>query len=108
MKVCLLEYPGFCVLSLLTFILADREKGFLYKAVIKSLFKSMKPWWIYELGVSEQEYDKVVTAAMDEFDEQCCSVDWVIYTARKTPAPPTTVSTPAPKTPSTTTISFDL
>lgn len=43
----------------------------------------MKKWWINELAISEKEYDKVVIAAMDEFDEQCCSIDWVIYTARK-------------------------
>jgi hypothetical protein len=43
----------------------------------------MKPWWVSELAVTEEEYDKVVTAAMDEFDGQCCSIDWVIYTARK-------------------------
>ncbi|KAI8072096.1 S-adenosyl-L-methionine-dependent methyltransferase [Thamnidium elegans] len=61
----------------------EREKGFLYKQVIKALFKSMKSWWISELAISAQEYDKVVTDAMDEFDEQCCSLDWVIYTARK-------------------------
>ncbi|KAG2232510.1 hypothetical protein INT48_007423 [Thamnidium elegans] len=64
-------------------ILDEREKGFLYKQVIKALFKSMKSWWISELAISAQEYDKVVTDAMDEFDEQCCSLDWVIYTARK-------------------------
>ncbi|CEP18251.1 hypothetical protein [Parasitella parasitica] len=61
----------------------QREKGFLYKQVIKTLFKSMKPWWITELGVTEQEYDKVVIAAMDEFDEQQCYIDWMIYTAKK-------------------------
>ncbi|CAO0798454.1 unnamed protein product [Mucor circinelloides] len=61
----------------------QREKGFLYKQVIKALFKSMRPWWISELGVTEQEYDKVVIAAMGEFDEQQCYIDWVIYTARK-------------------------
>lgn len=43
----------------------------------------MKPWWLSELAVSEKEYDKVVSAAMDEFNDQCCSMDWVIYTARK-------------------------
>lgn len=43
----------------------------------------MRPWWISELGVTEQEYDKVVIAAMGEFDEQQCYIDWVIYTARK-------------------------
>lgn len=64
-------------------ILDQREKGFLYKQVIKALFKSMRPWWISELGVTEQEYDKVVIAAMGEFDEQQCYIDWVIYTARK-------------------------
>ncbi|GAA5797546.1 hypothetical protein HPULCUR_002934 [Helicostylum pulchrum] len=61
----------------------EREKGFLYKQVVKALFKSMKSWWMSELAISEGEYDKVVTDAMDEFDEQCCSLDWVIYTARK-------------------------
>lgn len=61
----------------------QRENGFLYKQVIKALFKSMKPWWLSELAVSEKEYDKVVSAAMDEFNDQCCSMDWVIYTARK-------------------------
>jgi hypothetical protein len=43
----------------------------------------MKPWWVSELSVTAEEYDKVTTAAMDEFDEQCSSIDWVIYTARK-------------------------
>lgn len=43
----------------------------------------MKTWWTIELAISELEYDKVVAEAMDEFDEQCCSIDWVIYTARK-------------------------
>lgn len=61
----------------------EKEKGFLYKQVIRALFKSMKSWWISELGVSEQEYDKVIYAAMDEFNEQCCYIDWFIYTARK-------------------------
>ncbi|GAA5807435.1 hypothetical protein MFLAVUS_000796 [Mucor flavus] len=61
----------------------EREKGFLYKQVVKAMFKSMKSWWMSELAISEGEYDKVVTDAMDEFDEQCCSLDWVIYTARK-------------------------
>lgn len=69
----------------------------------------MKPWWISELGVSEQEYDKVVIAAMDEFDEQCCSIDWVIYTARKPPSATTlNAANIVYTTPSTTTISFDL
>ncbi|KAI7899510.1 S-adenosyl-L-methionine-dependent methyltransferase [Cokeromyces recurvatus] len=61
----------------------EKEKGFLYKHVIKALFKSMKPWWISELAISEEEYDKVIHAAMDEFDKQRCSIDWVIYTAQK-------------------------
>lgn len=61
----------------------EKEKGFLYKQVIRALFKSMKSWWITELGVSEQEYDKVMLAAMDEFNDQCCYIDWFIYTARK-------------------------
>ncbi|KAI8073793.1 S-adenosyl-L-methionine-dependent methyltransferase [Thamnidium elegans] len=61
----------------------EEKRAFLYKQVIKALFKSMKSWWISELAISAQEYDKVVTDAMDEFDEQCCSLDWVIYTARK-------------------------
>jgi hypothetical protein len=64
-------------------ILAEQEKGFLYKNVIRALFKSMRPWWVTELAVTEEEYDKVMTAAMDELDEQRCSMDWVIYTARK-------------------------
>ncbi|KAK4518436.1 uncharacterized protein ATC70_008654 [Mucor velutinosus] len=74
----------------------QQEKGFLYKQVIKALFKSMRPWWISELGVTEQEYDKVVIAAMDEFEDQQCYIDWVIYTARKpaeTPLKETTTTT---------------
>lgn len=55
----------------------------MYKQVIKALFKSMKIWWINELAITEKEYDEVVRAAMDEFDEQCCSIDWIIYTAKK-------------------------
>ncbi|KAI9480860.1 MAG: S-adenosyl-L-methionine-dependent methyltransferase [Benjaminiella poitrasii] len=61
----------------------EREKGFLYKQVVKALFKSMKAWWTSELAVTEHEYDKVINAAMDEFDEQRCYIDWVIYTAQK-------------------------
>ncbi|KAI8081991.1 S-adenosyl-L-methionine-dependent methyltransferase [Gilbertella persicaria] len=61
----------------------EKEKGFLNKFLIKGLFKSMKSWWIHELAVSEQEYDKVFEAAMEEFSEQRCSIDWIIYTARK-------------------------
>ncbi|CAO3671393.1 hypothetical protein G6F70_005911 [Rhizopus microsporus] len=62
---------------------AQRENGFLYKQVIKALFKSMKAWWVSELNVLENEYDKVTYAALNEFDEQKCSIEWVIYTARK-------------------------
>ncbi|KAI8885362.1 S-adenosyl-L-methionine-dependent methyltransferase [Backusella circina FSU 941] len=62
---------------------AEKEKGFLYKQVIQALFKSMKPWWIVELGVSEREYDKVTSAALDEFEEQRCSLDWTVAIARK-------------------------
>ncbi|KAI8977525.1 S-adenosyl-L-methionine-dependent methyltransferase, partial [Mycotypha africana] len=61
----------------------EREKGFLYKQVIRALFKSMRPWWILELGVSEEEYDRIINAAMIEFEEQCCYIDWIIYTANK-------------------------
>jgi hypothetical protein len=65
------------------YALAEKEKGFLYKQVIQALFKSMKLWWIAELGVSEREYDKVTAAALDEFEEQKCSLDWTVTTARK-------------------------
>lgn len=60
----------------------QKENGFLYKQVIRVLFKSMKTWWISELDVSEEEYDKVVCAALDEFDDQQSSIEWIIYTAR--------------------------
>ncbi len=50
--------------------------------MIRVLFKSMKTWWISELDVSEEEYDKVVCAALDEFDDQQSSIEWIIYTAR--------------------------
>ncbi|KAI7894846.1 S-adenosyl-L-methionine-dependent methyltransferase [Mucor mucedo] len=63
--------------------LAEKEKGFLYKQVVNALFKSMKTWWITELRITEKEYDKVVRAALDEIDEQSCSIDWIIYTAQK-------------------------
>lgn len=43
----------------------------------------MKKWWVSELDVSAEEYDKVITAALKEFDEQRSSIEWVIYTARK-------------------------
>lgn len=43
----------------------------------------MRPWWIAALAVTEYEYDKVVTEALNELDEQRCSMDWMIYTARK-------------------------
>lgn len=61
----------------------QKENGFLYKQVIKALFHSMKKWWVSELDVSAEEYDKVITAALKEFDEQRSSIEWVIYTARK-------------------------
>jgi hypothetical protein len=66
----------------LLFIVVQKENGFLYKQVIRVLFKSMKTWWISELDVSEEEYDKVVCAALDEFDDQQSSIEWIIYTAR--------------------------
>ncbi|KAI9276411.1 S-adenosyl-L-methionine-dependent methyltransferase [Sporodiniella umbellata] len=60
----------------------QKENGFLYKQVIKALFYSMRTWWVSELDVSAQEYDKVVSAALQEFDEQRSSIEWIIYTAR--------------------------
>ncbi|KAI8976982.1 S-adenosyl-L-methionine-dependent methyltransferase [Pilobolus umbonatus] len=61
----------------------ERERGFLYKEVIRALFKSMKVWWISELSVTEQDFEKIFAAAMDEFEERECSVNWIIYTAKK-------------------------
>ncbi|KAI8381376.1 S-adenosyl-L-methionine-dependent methyltransferase [Radiomyces spectabilis] len=61
----------------------DRQHGFLYKQQIKALFRSMRRWWLIEIGVSEQEYDRVCTAALDEFEEQRSSVRWRIFTAKK-------------------------
>lgn len=63
--------------------IAGKENGYLYKQVIEALFKSMKPWWTSELGVSEEEYNKVIQTAMVEFEEQRCYVNWFIYTAKK-------------------------
>ncbi|KAG1462501.1 hypothetical protein G6F46_004253 [Rhizopus delemar] len=61
----------------------QKENGFLYKQLLRSFFKSIKSWWVTELRVSEQEFDKVVNAALEEFDEQQSYTEWVIYTARK-------------------------
>lgn len=66
----------------------------------------MRPWWISELAVSEEEYDKVVVAAMDELDEQQCSMDWVIYTARKPIASSASTSTENSISHHTTSITF--
>lgn len=92
-----------CIVFFNISILDQQEKGFLYKQVIKALFKSMRPWWISELGVTEQEYDKVVVAAMDEFDEQQSYIDWVIYTAKK-PLETTAIANASTTTTNTSTV----
>lgn len=64
-------------------LLVQRQYGFLYKEQMKSLFKSMKRWWLSELQVSEDEYDRVCMAALDEFEDYCCIAKWKIITAKK-------------------------
>ncbi|CDH56632.1 methyltransferase type 11 [Lichtheimia corymbifera JMRC:FSU:9682] len=61
----------------------QRQYGFLYKEQMKSLFKSMKRWWLSELQVSEVEYDRVCLAALDEFEDYRCIAKWKIITAKK-------------------------
>jgi hypothetical protein len=63
-------------------IIGEREKGFLYKQVIQTMFKSMKSTWVSELGITDAEFTKVTNAALSEFEEQHASVEWVITTAR--------------------------
>ncbi|KAI8882825.1 S-adenosyl-L-methionine-dependent methyltransferase [Backusella circina FSU 941] len=60
----------------------EREKGFLYKQVIQTMFKSMRSSWVSELGITDAEFTKVTNAALSEFEEQHASVEWVITTAR--------------------------
>ena len=43
----------------------------------------MKQWWLSELQVSEDEYDRVCLAALDEFEDYCCIAKWKIITAKK-------------------------
>lgn len=64
-------------------LLVQRQYGFLYKEQMKSLFKSMKRWWLSELQVSEVEYDRVCLAALDEFEDYRCIAKWKIITAKK-------------------------
>ncbi|KAI9244286.1 S-adenosyl-L-methionine-dependent methyltransferase [Phascolomyces articulosus] len=62
---------------------AQRQFGFLYKEQMKALFQSMKRWWLSELHVSEQEYDRVCLSALEEFEEYHCIAKWKILTATK-------------------------
>lgn len=64
-------------------LLVQRQYGFLYKEQMKALFKSMKRWWLSELDVSHEEYDRVCNAALEEFEEYHGIARWKIITATK-------------------------
>ncbi|KAI9306161.1 S-adenosyl-L-methionine-dependent methyltransferase [Cunninghamella echinulata] len=61
----------------------QKQHGFLYKQQISSLFKTVQPLWLYEIGMTKQEYDSVCKEAMEEFEEYNTSVTWKIFTAIK-------------------------
>lgn len=61
----------------------QKQFGFLYKEQMKALFKSMKRWWLSELGVTEAEYDRVCQEALHEFEECHSVARWKILTAQK-------------------------
>lgn len=61
----------------------QKEFGFLYREHQKTLFKSMKKWWLEEIHVSSEDYDRVCQEALKEFDEYRSFVRWRVFTARK-------------------------
>ncbi|CAO3594357.1 unnamed protein product [Absidia cylindrospora] len=69
----------------------QKQHGFLYKEQVKAMFKSVQRWCLAETGITQHEYDRVCSEAMDEFEDYNSSVTWTIFTARK---PPTCLSTP--------------
>ncbi|KAI8343066.1 S-adenosyl-L-methionine-dependent methyltransferase [Chlamydoabsidia padenii] len=68
-----------------------KQHGFLYKEQIKALFKSVQRYWLAETGITQHEYNRICSEAMDEFEDYNSSVTWKIYTAKK---PPTSLDTP--------------
>ncbi|KAG2195414.1 hypothetical protein INT47_002853 [Mucor saturninus] len=61
----------------------EKQHGYLYKEQMRALFKSMKRWWCTEIKVSQQEYDRVCSEALEEFEEFQSSARWKIFTATK-------------------------
>ncbi|CAO3657921.1 unnamed protein product [Umbelopsis ramanniana] len=61
----------------------QKEFGFLYREQQKILFKSMKKWWLEEIHVSSEDYDRVCQEALNEFDEYHSFSRWRVFTARK-------------------------
>ncbi|KAL0074992.1 S-adenosyl-L-methionine-dependent methyltransferase [Phycomyces blakesleeanus] len=60
-----------------------KQQGYLYKEQIKALFKSMRKWWLSEIRVTSEEYERVCLGALDEFEEHENVAEWRIFTARK-------------------------
>lgn len=63
--------------------IVEKQHGYLYKEQMRALFKSMKRWWCTEIKVSQQEYDRVCTEALEEFEEFHSTARWKIFTAKK-------------------------
>ncbi|KAI7866322.1 S-adenosyl-L-methionine-dependent methyltransferase [Spinellus fusiger] len=61
----------------------QKQHGYMYKEQMKGLFKSMKKWWLSEIRISSEEYERVCHEALEEFDEHESSSHWKIFTCRK-------------------------
>ncbi|KAI9024345.1 S-adenosyl-L-methionine-dependent methyltransferase [Phycomyces nitens] len=60
-----------------------KQQGYLYKEQMKALFKSMRKWWLSEIKVTPEEYERVCQGALDEFENHENAAEWRIFTARK-------------------------
>lgn len=65
------------------FVTEQKEFGYLYREQQKTLFKSMKRWWLDEIHITSEDYDRVCQEALSEFDDYHSFSRWRVFTARK-------------------------
>ncbi|KAI8988914.1 S-adenosyl-L-methionine-dependent methyltransferase [Pilobolus umbonatus] len=61
----------------------QKQHGYLYKELVKTLFKSMRYAWSSGAGVTVGEFDAISQDAFNEFDEFHTTIRWRIFTATK-------------------------
>ncbi|KAF7727375.1 hypothetical protein EC973_007618 [Apophysomyces ossiformis] len=61
----------------------ERSQGFLNREQMRTIFKTMRRWWLSSINVTTQEYDRVCSATLEEFDEYKTCTSWKIFIAKK-------------------------